>query len=446
MGAERRGADGPGWLEKVLVAFVLFALTKPFFWRGEGSGSGGLAEHEVNGKVYFALVYGITLALLVRGGKASWRTAKSDLLLLGLVALAPLSTLWSLDAYMSARTGMYLLLGSLVGVLLATRFSMREQVELVAGALGVVAVLTLLISLAMPSYGLQESNWRGMFIHKNHLGRWMALGTVACGLLATRPGPWRAWALGGATLAGALTVLSGSSTAVIVVLGVGLLALLYSVLRAHVHLAIAVSSLVLLAASAAVVLFVSMPDVVFGALGRDATLTGRTGLWAAVMALILMRPWLGYGYEAFWWGVESSEDVKEVAGWVSNSAHNGFLELGLGIGLLGVALFSVGLLLSFARAFRELRRTPGIEGLWPTVFLSFFLFYNLTETSVLLPNNLLWALYVGTTLSLRQNTTYRAQEPEKTGRPGRGVPRREAMLEGSSAPDARREAAVGGVG
>jgi O-antigen ligase len=48
----------------------------------------------------------------------------------------------------------------------------------------------------------------------------------------------------------------------------------------------------------AFILFAS--DVFFAILGKDATLTGRTKIWAAVMREIEDRPWLGYGYQAVW--------------------------------------------------------------------------------------------------------------------------------------------------
>ena len=36
------------------------------------------------------------------------------------------------------------------------------------------------------------------------------------------------------------------------------------------------------------------------ALGRSATLTGRTRIWQMSLDNIAQRPWLGYGFGAFW--------------------------------------------------------------------------------------------------------------------------------------------------
>ena len=58
--------------------------------------------------------------------------------------------------------------------------------------------------------------------------------------------------------------------------------------------------LLLGALSVAAVMIVATPDLLFSLLGKDATLTGRTGIWSAVIDSIAKRPLLGYGYQAFW--------------------------------------------------------------------------------------------------------------------------------------------------
>ena len=42
------------------------------------------------------------------------------------------------------------------------------------------------------------------------------------------------------------------------------------------------------------------PDLVFGLLGKDATLTGRTKIWAAICGRSTSVRWLGFGYGAMW--------------------------------------------------------------------------------------------------------------------------------------------------
>lgn len=396
--------------EKVLWALLLFAFAKPFFFRAESGSSFGILEYGVSGNIYLGLLYGATLVLILQRPGQVWRALRADLLVWALVLFAAFSFLWSIEPYISFRAGVFLIATTVAGVTMAASCSNTEQIEVTAGALGLGAVLSVAAALAIPSYGIDDGLWLGVFLHKNYLGRYMALGAIVFALLAGANGPWRRWAPVGLLLSATLVLLSGSSTAAVVLLLLAAVAPLFAAMGAHMHLAIAILSGALLSAGLAVVLFLANQDAVLHALSRDATLTGRTSLWPALVALTMVKPWLGYGFQAFWFVPESSEDVKAAAGWVGTSAHNGFLEIALALGVVGVALFVLGFVRSIVSAIRHLRRSNGIDALWPAVFLAYFLAYNLTETSVLLPNNILWVLYVAVVFSLRRTF----QRPERT--------------------------------
>ena len=158
----------------------------------------------------------------------------------------------------------------------------------------------------------------------------------------------------------------------------------------------------------------------FGALGRDVTLSGRTLIWNAVLEQIWPHPWLGYGYGAFWlgWAGESGQvwlSIVTLLGFVPPHSHNGFLDLWLVLGLLGVYVFAFGFLLAFLRAISCARVSRTTEGLWPLTYMTFMLMYNLTESAILQNHNVFWVLYVAIVLS---TSICRAQAP-KTVQPMR---------------------------
>lgn len=72
-------------------------------------------------------------------------------------------------------------------------------------------------------------------------------------------------------------------------------------------------------------------------LGRNMTLTGRTDLWANLMKEPI-NPVLGAGYQSFWLG-ERLERFWEMYPYHPNQAHNGFLEIYLNEGFIGLILF-----------------------------------------------------------------------------------------------------------
>jgi O-antigen ligase len=148
----------------------------------------------------------------------------------------------------------------------------------------------------------------------------------------------------------------------------------------------------------------------FALIDRDPTLTGRTDLWAFAADALRQHPWLGYGYDAFWLG-RGGDSIRVAVGWDAPHSHNGFLDLSLDIGLIGTALFLIGLLIPLRRAFLHALKTQDPFRLWPLLYLTVFLLYNLTETTTVVGNSLEWLLYVSLSVSLcsRQQPGFEAQ-------------------------------------
>lgn len=102
-------------------------------------------------------------------------------------------------------------------------------------------------------------------------------------------------------------------------------------------------------ATAAFALFLDPSGVFVESLGRDATLTGRTAIWNAVLGLHT-NVIVGTGYESFWLGDRlqrvwnTYKDIQE--------AHNGYLEIYLNLGIVGVAILFGIIATSYVRAMR----------------------------------------------------------------------------------------------
>ncbi len=89
-------------------------------------------------------------------------------------------------------------------------------------------------------------------------------------------------------------------------------------------------------------------------LGREErgtlTLTNRIPLWVNCLTYVNRRPLLGYGYGSFWTsrrvlGVSSSE------GWGVGTAHSDYLEVALGLGYVGLAVFVLIYILVLQRVY-----------------------------------------------------------------------------------------------
>jgi O-antigen ligase len=118
------------------------------------------------------------------------------------------------------------------------------------------------------------------------------------------------------------------------------------------------------------------------ALGRGSGLSGRSDIWNAALAAA-DNPIIGTGFESFW-----NANAHKVArtltllGFLdmSNlvSAHDGYLEVYLDIGLVGLCLISLVLISGYRRAGEAFRRNPEVGGLI-LAYLVTGVFYNITE-------------------------------------------------------------------
>jgi O-antigen ligase len=113
-------------------------------------------------------------------------------------------------------------------------------------------------------------------------------------------------------------------------------------------------------------------------LGRDATLTDRTLLWADLLREPI-NPFLGAGFESFWLG-ERIRRIWEKWTFGPNQAHNGYIETYLNLGLIGLSLLVALILATYDKARRAL--IAGAEfGRFRLGFLVSIIFYNWTEAA-----------------------------------------------------------------
>lgn len=403
-------------LEKVfvVVALLLFAgAVLPLLQLRQPAGLTGAQEGgDLLSQLAFLGIYTVSALLILPRWRGVVYLVKRNKALVFLVGIALLSVLWSVSPEITLLRVLAVVGTTLFGAYFATRYSLDQQLQLLACAIGLAAVLSLVVALTMPYYGVQHEvynpslpevsvdGWRGIFAHKNTLGRLMVLGAIVFLLLALGGRRFRPIAWSGFILSIVLLLLSNSITALFVFLIFLILLPLCWSLRWRYTLMIPFFITIVLLGGGALVWLLSHAESILGMLGKDTTLTGRTGLWSAVIDMIWQRPLLGYGYSGFWLGWEGeSSYVWRVAGVKAVQAHNGFLELWLNLGLLGVLAFSALFLLSFLRAIAWARWTQTVRGFWPLFYLEFMLLFSLTENTILSRNSIFWVLFVSIVFS-----------------------------------------------
>lgn len=121
-------------------------------------------------------------------------------------------------------------------------------------------------------------------------------------------------------------------------------------------------------------------SIVANALGRNENLSGRTDIWAAAIAAA-GNPIIGAGFESFW-NVNVEKVAKGLQGyWEIHdlvSAHNGYIEVYLDLGWVGVSLIALILISGYRRGCEAFRRDPEFGGLM-LAYIATCTFYSITE-------------------------------------------------------------------
>jgi exopolysaccharide production protein ExoQ len=125
-------------------------------------------------------------------------------------------------------------------------------------------------------------------------------------------------------------------------------------------------------------LFASTLDLV-SYVGRDTTLTGRTEIWRLALATDI-NPVVGAGYESFWVGERLAKLQSNYPGMILNQAHNGYIEIYLNLGLIGVAFLALLIVSGYRRCTAAVVQRQPAASLGLAYFVSTCI-YNCTEAS-----------------------------------------------------------------
>ena len=114
-------------------------------------------------------------------------------------------------------------------------------------------------------------------------------------------------------------------------------------------------------------------------LGRNPTLTGRTDIWKVVLSSA-GNPMLGTGFESFWLGDRLQKMWSAPGGFMKGiqEAHNGYLEVYLNLGAIGVLLLAVLLVAGYRNVLAVFRRERDIGAIRLAFFVTAVV-YSFTE-------------------------------------------------------------------
>jgi exopolysaccharide production protein ExoQ len=124
----------------------------------------------------------------------------------------------------------------------------------------------------------------------------------------------------------------------------------------------------------------------------DATLTGRTAIWAFANYRISQKPWFGWGFHSYYFVPNSPQN--EAPGYIRDmpSSHSGYMELKLETGRIGYWIFLL-FIYSSLHLLEQVRRRDPLRAWCYLSFELFALLINLTDSNWLELTHF-WLLYL----------------------------------------------------
>jgi len=208
-----------------------------------------------------------------------------------------------------------------------------------------------------------------------------------------------------------LLILSDSKTSLsCFVLTVGLIAahIFFKMARKRVAIHLLVAVVVLTCFS---VLFLGIGTGALQTMGRNPTLTGRTDIWD-ILLRVPINPVIGTGFESFWLGERLARlwTFPIVNG--INEAHNGYLEVYLNLGWVGIALLTRLVWTGYKNILSLLERDPE-AGRLRLGFFVIAMVYNFTEAAIR-STDLVWIAFVLAITAMPERTLARVAKTRRT--------------------------------
>ncbi|MFZ2099956.1 MAG: O-antigen ligase family protein [Oricola sp.] len=392
------------WIPAVIVGYALLVSPVMLKWRSAGMVTDiNIAAAQSN--PLNQLFWILTLAVAV---VAAWRNFRnigrflSDpvfVLVLCYLAFAALSVFWSpVPGIAFRRLALQVIVVLALGISIGLADDRDAMLDRVLAVFAVTVIINAVAVVLMPPGPIGHE---GIYEHKNSLGAAMAFAVLFCMYGAAVKRGWlRAFFVVLVVAAYFALVLSKSKTslglAVLLPLGVWLTVAITRPLRMNAALFVLFA---LALGLAAWFYFSVLMDFGFDDLSMllfdDTTFTGRTVIWQFVLDVIGRSPLIGQGYASFW-GIGAGSIVeREAPGFVAAllQAHNGYLDVLLETGVVGLTFLLATIIAALFSAARSADSHPALCWLSMTLVLT-GVSHNMLESSWFRGYSLIWMLFL----------------------------------------------------
>jgi exopolysaccharide production protein ExoQ len=357
---------------------------------------------------------------------------RSNWLVFAFVGLAVTSLIWSILFSITLGKVLVLIGSTILAIYIGHIYRIEKIIKSLVWFYLFVCIASVVFVLFLPDIGIMadpfyQGAWNGIFWHRNYLGCFMALGIVIflVNLIASKKPRKMYFYLNLVMLIFSVFLLikSKSATGIITTFVlVGLVAVLFAWIKWNNKLKpVNYYGFGCVMVAAVIFLFAKL-QFFLGLLGRNTSLTGRVPMWGYLFQhLINQRPWLGYGYGAIWHLQGIRMELAQIFNWNAPVliADNGFIDILLHLGIIGIAVLVSLIVLGFIRGIKYLLKERTLEAAIPILILTFGLIANITLSLILETETLVWIIALATLTSIISFLPINAGDANNPGIPHR---------------------------
>lgn len=381
----------------LFLFFIFFGTSAPF--KADIIDAEDLATSNPVRQFVFSVIYFLSLISLTPVWNKVFKIVKQEKFLAVFFLWTLLSIIWSGSPDVTFKRWIQIF-GSYMVII--SIFVHSESVEDILKFFRIILLIYIPISfisvLAIPGATMSyqgESAWRGLAAHKNGFGQ-ISLVSSLFWLFALRNHKskfkWKEYSMFFISLI--LLIGSKSSTSIITFFIIGLVIFFvnikekFSINGIGKWLLYFLCLFFVVCLIFAAILFPSVLDSFFNLTGKDPTFTGRTDLWTDVLSIVSKKIIWGIGYGAFW--VPNSAQLNyiyQIYIWLPQQSHNGYIDIIIETGLIGLSIFASMLIAYFYRNSKW-----QIENFWK-YFIIAAIILNFQESSLFRTTSMVGILF-----------------------------------------------------
>jgi len=333
---------------------------------------------------------------------------KKNWLLIAFVGFATISLSWTIYPAATFYQLAVLIFTTLIAGYIGVRYDIGQFINILIWIGCIFATASFLMAWLEPEIGMTFARpyngaWRGIFWHRNHLGSLMALFNAVFLFKIVESFSKRLikplifnfffYAL---TLL--LVRMSASATGLILFM---LLNFGFFVGWAWVNWGWRLQPihyyLLAIVSFVAFILGMLNLDYLLGFVNRNSSLTGRIPLWNYLINLVInQRPLIGFGFGAIWNFASFRNDTARLVNWLYavQIGDNGFIDIFLHLGIVGLILFVTVIILTCIRAIKFAINQRTLFGQFPLLLMGYIVVANITFSLFAEIESFIWMIVV----------------------------------------------------